>query len=381
MQYFDIPGPPSSDSVPTTGPSAYRSNSQLNPQKIVAPQRPKRPNLGNRRYSSASSKFDPRLGAIDEDGGMQPDPPPQAFQPLRRPLNRMLNFSIPLYSIHRSSPPPSYLENIIGPGGEKFTDVRNNKRARSRGGLNRLVFYIAIPLLCVVGLILGLVLGFRKHKQHKPPVSSGSVNQFPAGSYSIPTVLAAVDTSCTSNAATWRCYPYTSYSANDSSSRAASAATFSWSVISSGLSDSSYLISSAANPFAPTFINATLTTVDLGLDTEAYHFSIPKMQILVVPDIPLTDDGAADRCYYNQTMFEGWLYTKMAKTYPESPISDSETVNQPWPFAVKIQETITGGTGVPDCYKSVNGQDGSRVIIAPGSSNQACECGYQNFGT
>ncbi|KAL9116145.1 MAG: hypothetical protein Q9227_000515 [Pyrenula ochraceoflavens] len=351
---------------------------------MASVQRPKRPQLSARRYSSASSKFDPRLGAIDEDGGMQPDTPTSSYQNFRRPLSRLRNLSIPHYHISRPfspSPLSSDWSSITGPGGEKFGDIRGRQQVNSRGGWKRIFFLVGISILLIAGLIVGLVLGLRSRNHGKHSSSAPAETQdFPAGTYSITTFLAAVKTSCTSNPATWRCYPYTVYATNDSSTYNSSAATLTWTIAPDGHSDSKFLISSSENPFAPTFVNASLTTVDVGSNTQAYYFSVPGMQKLVIPTVALTSDGSTDQCYYNETVFEAWLYTKIPKSYPDMEMSRAGGTDQQWPHAVKIQETISSGTGVPDCYKSVNGMDESRVDIATGSANGQCGCTYQNYG-
>lgn len=80
----------------------------------------------------------------------------------------------------------------------------------------------------------------------------------------------------------------------------------------------------------------------------------------------------------------------MAKTYPpEASAADvgagressSSEQFQPWPYAVEISQTIGSGSGVPDCYKTENGQLREQVDLAGTSANGDCECGYLNFGT
>lgn len=211
--------------------------------------------------------------------------------------------------------------------------------------------------------------------QTPPPPSS----TFPAGSYSISTFLSTISTACAANPSTWRCYPYTTY--NDSAT--GSLTTFNWIITSTDRSNANFLISSTDNPFALSFANASLTLVDSGSSSEAYTFTVPTLQKVVIPTEALTPDGMTDTCYFNNTVFTAKLYTKMPKTYPAAGTGASgikEVDGQGWPYAMSAQQTISAGTGVPDCYKSVDGADGDHVGLAALGSGQ-CACAYQNYGT
>ena len=151
--------------------------------------------------------------------------------------------------------------------------------------------------------------------------------------------------------------------------------------------NNSYIISSSDNPFALTFTNATLSLQQAGQDDEAYTFDVP-MQKIVVPSEPLTADNAATECYYNNTRFSAKLYTKMGKTYPVqagsasgNPDPDPSAIFGEWPYAVEVQQFIDGGSGVPDCYKVVNGVLGERVSVGSETITDSCECLYMNFNT
>jgi hypothetical protein len=152
-------------------------------------------------------------------------------------------------------------------------------------------------------------------------------------------------------------------------------------------SNTTYLISSSDNPFALTFINATLKLEEEGTDDEAYAFEVP-MQKIVVPSSPLTADDAATECYYNNTQFTAKMYTKRAKTYPVqqgsasgNPDPDPSAIFGEWPYAVEVQQFIDGGSGVPDCYKVANGIIGEKVNVGSETINDSCECLYMNYGT
>lgn len=360
---------------------------------MASPGRPVRPRPP-RRHSSGNGKYNgPTLGTVEEDGGMAPDIPPKAHH---RQFARMFNIVPFLHFDKDPFPPPYDFENILGPGGEKLADVRQNRHTTSRGGWKRIMLLIVVSILLIIGLIVGLVLGLRarshdKHNPSNPPESSPS-NSFPAGTYSISTFLSTISAACTSNPSTWRCYPYATYA----QSTIASLTTFNWIISSSGRSDANFLISSSDNPFALSFANASLTLVDSGLNTEAYAFSVPNLQKVVIPVQALTEDGATDSCYFNNTLFEARLYTKMPKSYPPDTSvggggssngrpgqsqGQSQDQGNDWPFAVEMKQSIGAGDGVPDCYKSLNGADGEHVGVAATSGNGECNCAYQNFGT
>lgn len=322
------------------------------------------------------------LGAIDENGGMSPDRPTRSQH---RPMARMLNFGFPP-TLHASRHPPEYSEynDIIGPHGEKFADLRRNRTVPRRGGWVRLASLGLILLLILIALGVGLGVGLTRKKTNGSPPNPSPVNAarpaFPAGSYSFTTFLDSISTACTPNSATWQCYPYETY--NESSS--GSEAVFNWDILPSDSSSggtSQYLISSSNNPFALTFTNATLSLINQGTVNEAYSFSVP-MQKIVVPTVALTSDDATTECYYNHTMFEATLYTRKAKTYPAGSPKSSGQLYGPWPYAVQIEEIINAGPNVPECYKVINGVKGDKVNIGiVPSARNFCACLYQNYGT
>ena len=202
---------------------------------------------------------------------------------------------------------------------------------------------------------------------------------FPAGSYSFTTFLDTVQADCTSNAATWQCYPYTTY--NQSASGAMTI--FNWIISPKNDGSPTFVISSSDNPFALDFSNATLTLVDAGLSTEAYTFQVP-MDKKVIPTTALTGDNSASICDYDDTTFSASLYTKMAMTYPAgSSAQTNSTVGafQQWPYAVSVQQVIGGGVNVPACYETMNGNQGNRISLETQPSQSTCRCTYQNFGT
>lgn len=158
--------------------------------------------------------------------------------------------------------------------------------------------------------------------------------------------------------------------------------TFNWIITPTSANGTDYVISSTNNPFALDFSNATLSMTNSGQSSEAYRFSI-NMQKTVIPNVTLAADGASVDCFYNGTIFSAVLYTKKEKTYPtQNKTSSSPTeAYLPWPYAVEVQQMANGDTGVPDCYKIINGNIGEPVPIGTEPSTQTCQCMYQNYNT
>lgn len=253
-----------------------------------------------------------------------------------------------------------------------------------RGGWKRVAFILLLALLCIVGLVVGLVLGLRRHNSNTDtgtPNSSTSSTQpsaasFPVGSYSVDTYLETVNTNCTSDAATWRCYPYSTYA----QSPASSAATFDWIIQPESLGSQQYLISSTNNPFSLVFTNASLTLLDADLSTERYTFQI-NMNKPVVPGAALTESNTATTCYFNQTTFEGTLYTHMTKTYGQNSSSNNTGDSFiPWPYAASVTQSANAGSNVPECFDTKGAQIGNFTVQAAQTGGQTCDCMYMNFG-
>jgi len=228
------------------------------------------------------------------------------------------------------------------------------------------------------------------------PSSSGATpnGPFPAGSYALTTFLDTVSTNCTSNAATWRCYPYTTYT----QSQSGALATFNWVITQTDSKSSSpnqYSISSTDNPFALNFSNVPMQLLDSGLSSERYTFFV-TMNKTVIPSTAITNDNSVATCFYHNSTFRANLFTKMSKTYP-LPASASDSTAppsppagngnsasqgfQPWPYAIRVEEYIGGGNGVPSCYKTVKGNIGDRITdgLSPKGPENVCSCLYKNF--
>jgi hypothetical protein len=190
------------------------------------------------------------------------------------------------------------------------------------------------------------------------------------------TFLDTITTDCTSNPATWTCYPYITYNTSPN----ASSAPFNW-IIANGTEANTLVVSSTPNPFQPIFTNKTLILTDAGQSSERYTFQFQSQKI-VIPTVGLTDDNSASQCYYNATTFTASLYTKMPRTYPaDSSDSNTQDGTALWPYAVRVEQVSGGGDDVPDCYKTVDGKDTTPITIASNSTTDGglCNCLYRNW--
>lgn len=193
---------------------------------------------------------------------------------------------------------------------------------------------------------------------------------FPIGTYSFTTFLDTVTPECTSNSATWTCYPYVIYNSNKKKAMT----TLNWIITGS---EGNYKISSTDNELSIDFEDVDLVLYSEGQDSERYHFQF-TMDKEVVPSTSITDDDSSTVCYFNSTIFTGYLYTKMEKDYPTDDASDN-----PWPFAVRAEQSVGGGENVPNCYKTVDGQMTEQItdgLDAMGAST-LCSCLYRNYLT
>jgi hypothetical protein len=191
------------------------------------------------------------------------------------------------------------------------------------------------------------------------------------------TFLDTVQTNCTQNPSTWTCYPYTDYNTDASKSLA----TFNW--IISG-SKGKYQISSTDNPFSISFKNADLELLDEGESTERYRFQLSETKT-VSPSSALSDDNAAVECDFEGTSLQAYLYTKMARTYPNTSKGEPEgdSTYPAWPFAVRVEQAVGGGQGIPACYKLNNGQHGDQITQGLDAQDPSglCSCLYKNWRT
>jgi hypothetical protein len=141
-----------------------------------SPTSPRYSSSSTPRRSMAGNGNSKILGSIDENGGMSPDIPirsPHRPQPSAstyvKPRTFLNNFF---------SPPKDDLEDIKGPHGEKFSDVRSNRRSDSnsdemrgrkrnilrRGGWRTMVC-LGLVLFIIAALVaIGLVVGLKRMK-------------------------------------------------------------------------------------------------------------------------------------------------------------------------------------------------------------------------
>lgn len=135
--------------------------------KGVGPQTISNGSPASRRVAAAT-----RLGAIEEDGGMQPDIPQRAAN---RPVARFFNIPFAQLYGQRSSPPP-YTEynDVTGPRGEKFSDLRNNRHISKRGGWVRLLVIGLVAVAIIAALAVGLGVGLTRGKGNSRYVAERS---------------------------------------------------------------------------------------------------------------------------------------------------------------------------------------------------------------
>lgn len=130
--------------------------------------------------------------------------------------------------------------------------------------------------------------------------------------------------------------------------------------------------------FSILFSNASMTLVKEGTAQEAYFFQM-SMQKPTKPG-QLGADNVASTCYFNDTTFQAYLYTKMPKTYPSNSSSETNSTDPfaPWPYAVKVEQISGAGTGTPDCVDSSGNSLGDFSVSDGGD---LCDCLYLNTGT
>lgn len=205
--------------------------------------------------------------------------------------------------------------------------------------------------------------------------SSNATAPFPAGSYTLTSVLDTIKTSCSSEPSYWSCWPYHTYS--DDPAEAVSNITYDIAAQEDG-----FVISGGY--FQISFSNVSLIMVDPGTDSERYTFNTSTEKLT-----PL----GGKTCFFDRTVVVGNLYTKKSKTYPPAPASNgtvsastvmansSSSKYQPWPFAGDVTQSINGGSAVPECYKTDNGRKTDRITdgIVPKAATDYCSCGYRNF--
>ena len=299
--------------------------------------------------------------------------------------------------------------------GEKLAALRRNgSGGRQRGGWVRLGLVVGLAALVVIGLAVGLGVGLtiKNHQKNSDGnrasneqfpgsiESGGEALPFPLGEYSLVTALRAVDTSCTPNPATWRCYPYSVYDPSDPATAETSMATFNW-ILSNTSSiyptddtavttstvgiPANLTISSTNNPFSVTFTNESLTYINEEGNSTSARFTFGfQMHKSVIPSASITPNNAATQCYYNSTTFVGTLYLNTRSNYPTIDVGENDggAGYTRWPYAVEIQQSSSGGQDTPTCYETFNGQLGNKVLTLGDAQpvSSQCLCGYRNYG-
>ena len=182
----------------------------------------------------------------------------------------------------------------------------------------------------------------------------------------------------------WTCNP--GYTYKESPSQAL--ANFTWIITASPWDNTTdFTISSANDPFAFAFANASLAVNDQNSAMERYTFKT-LVEPVIVPEIGVN-------CHYTGTVLEAALYTRRSKTYPAAPSASSSTSATnpsstgsamvasedsfaPWQFAVEITLNVGGGPDIPACYQMNNN---ARLIngLVPQPASSVCSCGYKNF--
>jgi hypothetical protein len=79
------------------------------------------------------------------------------------------------------------------------------------------------------------------------------------------------------------------------------------------------------------FQNEQLSLLDGGKDTERYMFQFSRAKTVNMTG-SIGDQNGDFVCDYSATTVTGYLYTKMAKTYPKDTIATGDTPNPAWPF-------------------------------------------------
>jgi hypothetical protein len=353
-----------------------------------------------------------RLSTITE-GAQAPDPGRWSRQSI-------LRASTSSVASHRTAPPPyeRYPELATrGEAGANTSDEEKFARLRRtwsgatgrRGGWGRLILLV-LAVLVVLGLAIGLGVGLtvgRKHANESKSTatingtdtqsqdSSKPIQEFPLGLYSFVTTLRDQQTNCTSNPATWRCYPYGVFDSSNPSTSASSQSVFDWIIRNTSAiyatnsttpptppsgEPANLTISSTNNPFAMAFAAQEMTYTSGSFASSAkltFAFTLPK---IVIPTLALKSDNAATQCFFNSTVLSGMIYLAAP---PESSDDPTQTASyQQWPYAVEVIQSSPGGDGTPECYDMFNGKLGERVVqgLEPKAEEDECRCEYRNYG-
>ncbi len=206
---------------------------------------------------------------------------------------------------------------------------------------------------------------------------------FPSGSYTFTVALTNVSTACTTSEAAFSCSPSTTYNAT-LSDPAVAAATFHWIIKpqssgGGGGGGGNYSISSSANPFEPSFANATMTLVDGDQYSERYTFSFSRALPVVPATAVVPGQTRTATCTFPSTTWAVTVWTRLRAAYPAgaaalpTPTAASDTF-APWPYRVEMAEVQAAQPGVPACVDS-EGQS-----LGDLSGRGQCGCWSYKYG-
>ncbi|KAI4722598.1 hypothetical protein E4T48_01048 [Aureobasidium sp. EXF-10727] len=344
-----------------------------------------------RRISTVAGQ---RLSAVVSDR-----PPSSMSSPSARLNSRWsdsthMATTIPRTS-HDSMPPP-YVLHADALEGDKLVAI--GPVVRKRGGCKRIGFLV-LAALVVIGLGIGLGVGLTRGgggnnngqagaHPGEPDTSAPSQLPYPVGEYSLVTALRVVETNCSSDANTWRCFPGPTFD----QSPAASLATFNWILSNTSASyatNSSDLttsaqgvaanltISASDNPFSIVFDSTNLTFIN---DTSPRYTFAANISQKIIPANNITADNRATVCFFNQTQVIGTLHLDdtFAQHYTYTGNNASYTL---WPYAVQVELVSPGGQDTPACYYTTNGVVGAQItdVLTPQPAEDMCLCEYRNY--
>lgn len=302
-----------------------------------------------------------------------------------RPPPRMSHESLPPAYVMTESP-LSHHEKVAA----------NQSMLSKRGGWKRVAFIVLIVCLAI-GLGIGLGVGLSQ-RRHGPSSSAGAVMPennntatapaFPVGEYSLVTALQDVETNCTSNSDTWRCFPGPTFDV----SPAASLATFNWLLTNTSAvfaTNSSTFstdaqgvaanlsISASDNPLSIVFASTPLLFIN---DTTPRYRFAANISQKVIPASNITSDNRATVCFFNQTQIIGTLHltNSFAQQYTFTGNNASYTL---WPYSVQVELVSPGGDNTPACYYTNNGVVGAQITgsLTPQPADDECRCAYKNY--
>lgn len=288
---------------------------------------------------------------------------------------------------------------------EKFGHVRQRKRGcLAAWSWRKLAVIAAIVLAFIIALAVGLAVGLKKDTHGTPTTTTGDSQTesdhtasgtsggtdappaasatstltptavpagFPAGTYSFVTFLDTVTTDCTANTDTWTCAPYTDYYSDPQKALTV----LNWEV--SGSKNDFKISSKGQDPtFGISFQNQRLELIDAGKDTERYHFQISRTKTVNMTGA-IGEEQGDFQCDYGATNMQGFLYTRMQRTYPDETIAVGNIGSPAWPFAFRVEQIVAGGQDVPSCKKT-SGESVSSGLKAQDAST-LCSCLYKNW--